>query len=105
MCCLIHLLKININVAKVYGVHSTTDIHTDHRGNDLVGYRHGRANGTTLARVNVGHNSYLRGRKCLGVAHLLKLLTRSIIKRGGKALGGVKVSYDLYHNYLSFLKT
>jgi hypothetical protein len=55
--------------------------------------------------VNVGHNSDLRGRKRLGITHLAKLLTRTIIKRGGKALGGVKVSYDLYHNYLSFLKT
>ena len=27
---LIHLLKININVAKVHGVHSATDIDTDH---------------------------------------------------------------------------
>ena len=102
---LIHLLKINVNVAKVHGVHSATDIHTDHRGNDLVGDGHGRTDGTTLARVNVGHDSDLRGRKCLGVAHLLDLLTRSIIKGGGEALCSVKLSNYLYHNNLSFLKT
>ena len=94
---LIHLLKINVDIAEVHGVHSATDIHTNHRGNDLVGYRHSRTNSTPLARVNVGHNSFLRGRKRLGITHLAKLLARSIIKSGSKALGGVKLSNYLYH--------
>ena len=68
--------------------------------NDLVGDGHGRANGTTLARVNVGHNSDLRGRKRLGIAYRLYLLTRSILKGGGEALCGVKSSYNLYHVFL-----
>ena len=53
----------------------------------------------------VNDNSDFRGRKRLSIAYRLDLLTRSIIKRGGKALGGVKVSYDLYHDLFLLFKT
>ena len=94
---LVYLFKININVAKVHGIHSATDIHSHHRGDYFIGYGHGRADGTTLARMNVGHYSYLRGRKRLGITHRTYLLPCLLLKGGGKAPCGVKLSYYLYH--------
>ena len=40
-------------------LYGQSDIHTDHRGDDLVGDGHSRTDGTALTRVNVGHNSDL----------------------------------------------
>ncbi len=94
---LIHPLKIDIDVTKVHGVHSATDIHADHRGYDLVGDGHSRTDGTALARVNVGHNSDLRGCKRLGIAYRTDLLCRIVVNCCSKAHSSIKLSNYLYN--------
>ena len=56
VCRLVYLCKIDINVTKVYGVHTAADIHAHHCRDDLVRDSHGSTNSTPLTCVNIGHD-------------------------------------------------
>ena len=99
----VQLFKVDLDLTEVDGVHPASDIHPHHGGDDLIGNGHGGADGTALARVDVGHDADLAIGKGLGVADLADLLYGSLVHGGGEALGGVVLSYDLYHDAYSFL--
>ena len=103
VCRLVDLRKIDVDIAEVHRIHPAADIDTYHRGNDLVGHRHGRTDSATLACVNVGHDPYLRGLKRLCIANLLYLIRGKLLKLSRKAPCSVKLSYYLYHNSIPFL--
>ena len=99
----VQLFKVDLDLTEVDGVHTAPDIHSHHGGDDLIGNGHGGADGTALARVDVGHDADLAVREGLGVADLADLLHGTVVHGGGEALGGVVGSYDLYHDIDSFL--
>ena len=96
----VQLFKVYLNISEVDGVHPASDIHPHHGGDDLVGYGHGGADGTALARVDVGHDADLAAREGLGVADLADLLHGALVHGGGEALGGVMGSDDFGHVFL-----
>ena len=99
----VQLFKVDLDSTEVDGVHTAPDVHPHHGGDDLIGNGHGGADGTALARVDVGHDADLAVREGLGVADLADLLHGTLVHGGGEALGGVMGSYDLYHDTDSFL--
>lgn len=59
----IELGQVQALLAEKHDVHSAADIDADEVRDDVIADRHGRADGTALARVHVGHDAYLRARR------------------------------------------
>ena len=60
VCCLIQLFKINIIFSKIYRIHPTSDIYSNHIWNHFIGYGHCCSYRTSLSGMYIRHNTDFR---------------------------------------------
>ena len=81
----IHLLHVDLNLAKVDREHAATDINADDVGHSFVLDSHGCTYGASLTGMDIGHDSDLATLGEFIITHSADLLDGLILDHFGKA--------------------
>ena len=101
---LVQLLKLQPSLPDAGGLHAAANVHAHQIGHRPVGDGHGSADGTALARVDVGHEPDAAAHREFLIAQLLDLCDGGAIHHVGEDPGLTVFSFDFDHSFLSAYK-